>query len=168
MSLNVARLIRVFAAAALPVPLFVVGFCFSFLYLEYQGYSFENGTYFTSAMSFANSRHRAWETLWILLVMGYVLMCVPSFLYSFSLEFYRGKPSARYAGYVALGGALGGLASIFFIWLNPGCLVVGYWDIVTAYLLSVSIGAGIAALLSRIGPPKLKTGADSLRGEPVA
>ena len=160
MSLKVARLIRFFTAVALPVPLFVSIFYFSYFYKTYHGYNFESGTYFTNPMSLANCRHRAWESLWMFLFVGYVIMLVPSILYSISLEVYRSRPSSSYRVYVLLGGAMGGLASILFIWLNPGCLVADLGDVFTAYLLSVCIGAGIAVLLSRIGCP--------IRADPAA
>ena len=153
MSLKVARLIRIFTAVALPVPLFVSIFCFSYFYKTYHGYNFESGTYFTNPMSLANCRHRAWESLWMFLVVGYVIMLVPSILYAIALEVYRSKPSSSYRVYVLLGGAMGGLASLLYLWLNPGSRVADIMDVFNAYILAVFIGAGIAMLLSKIGCP---------------
>ena len=160
MSLKVARLIRIFTAVALPVPLFVGIFCFSYFYKTYHGYNFESGTYFTNPTSLANCRHRAWESLLMFLVVGYVIMLVPSILYAIALEVYRSRPSSSYRVYVLLGGVMGGLASLLCIWLNLGCLVSDILDVFAAYFLSVFIGAGIAVLLSKIGCP--------IRSDPAA
>ena len=153
MSLKAARLIRIFTAVALPVPLFVSIFYFSYFYKSYHGYNFENGTYFTNPMSLANSRKLAWTDFLLFLVVGYVIMLVPSILYSISLEVYRSRPSSSYRVYVLLGGAMGGLASLLYLRLNPGLFVRDIVDVFTAYFLSVFIGAGIAVLLSKIGCP---------------
>lgn len=160
MSLRVARLIRIFTAVALPVPLFVAIFHFSYFYKSYHGYNFENGTYFTNPMSLAACRSHAWTDFLFFLVLGYVIMLVPSILYAIALEVYRSKPSSSYRVYVLLGGAMGGLASLLHIWLNPGGLVADIMDVFTAYILSVFIGAGIAVLLSKIGGP--------IRSDPAA
>lgn len=161
MSLKVARLVRIFTAVALPVPLFVGIFYFSDFYTLYHGYNSDNGTYFTDSMSLSNCRKHAWTYFLFFVAVGYVIMIVPSFLCSISLEVYRSKPFASYMGYVTLGGAMGGVTSLPYIWFELGNI----WNVFTAYILFVFIGAGIAMFLSMIGHPKLKRRAESLKGE---
>jgi hypothetical protein len=156
MKLNIARLTRLFTGVLLPVPLFIAIFCFSYFYKSYQGYDFESRTYLTDAMSLSNSRKHMWTDMTAFLFFGYIYMLIRSVLYSISLEFYKARSFSSYIGYVTLGGTLGGLSSVLYIWLNPGCFVTDVLDAFTAFILSVFIGAALPILLSFMGHPKLK------------
>jgi hypothetical protein len=155
MSLTSDRLIRLFTAALLPVPLFITIFYFSYFYKSYHGYSFEIHAYITDAMSLANSQKLIWQDLLAFLFLGYFYMLIPSILFSITLEAYRTRSFASNICYVLLGGALGGLSSFLFIWVNPGHFVSDVLDAFMAFLLSIFIGATIPMLLRFVGDPKL-------------
>ena len=154
MSFNRARLIRLFIAALLPVPLFVSIFYLSDFYKVYHGYSFETRTYITDAMSLANSRKLMWDDVFAFLFFGYFYMLLPSILFSIALEVYRARPRASNIGYVTLGGTLGGISSFLFVWINPGGSVQDVLDAFIAIILSILIGAAIPAVAFRLSKPQ--------------
>lgn len=150
------RLIRLFTAALLPVPLFIAVFYFSYFYKLYHGYSFEIHAYITDSMSLANSHKLIWQDMLAFLFFGYFYMLIPSVLFSISLEVYRTRSFASNIGYVLLGGTLGGLSSFLLIWINPGGSVSDVLDAFIAFILSIFIGATIPMLLHFVGDPKLR------------
>ena len=86
--------------------------------------------------------------------MGYCFMLLPSILFSISLEAYRARPRASNIGYVTLGGALGGIASFLFIWINPDDSVQGILDAFMAFIFSICIGAAIPAVFCWLSKPQ--------------
>jgi hypothetical protein len=160
MSSIVAKLIRLFTAVILPVPLFVVIYSLPYSYEKYHGYDSELGAYNTDVTSLKFSRDHVWFDLAFMVFVGSWVCIGPSVLFSISLEVYRSRKFSSFNGYIALGGAVGGLTGIFDMWLFPTGVGPNVLDAITAVVLWFIIGAGIAAFLSMIGAPKLRAKTD--------
>jgi len=140
------RIIRFLLGFLLPVPLFVGFYYFSYFYKAYQGFDHENNIYLPNPQSIETARQHLGTDILFFVAMGFLLMGIPSLIYSLLLERYRmGSRFSpiSYAGWGALMGGISGLIAVCLRFL----LVEGVGGALVAILVSSFVGGVIPLLL---------------------
>jgi hypothetical protein len=136
--------------ALLPVPLFVGIYFFTYFYASYHGFDHETQTYIQGQENLRMARRHLITDVLLFLAVGYLLMGVPSLVYSFLLE--RRRASSRFAirSYIGLGVLLGGvagfIATFFMVTIVPDALLL--------IATSCAVGGLIPSLLALVFPER--------------
>jgi len=143
--------IRFIFGALIPVPLFIGIYYFSYFYNSYHGFDHESKTYLTSTADIAMSRKHLKTDVVILLLMGYLMMGIPSLAYSYLLERHRSGSRYKLRSYVGWGALMGGLVGFIAFGFD---MEGGLYDSLPDIAITTAVGASIPLLMAAIFPQR--------------
>jgi hypothetical protein len=151
MNLTPKRIIRFILGALLPVPLFVGIYYFTYFYTSYHGFDHESKTYMTSTNDIEISRQHLKLDILVFLAVGYFLMGIPSFVYSFLLERHTSSSSFRLRSYLGWGALMGGICGLIVACFQF-VLTDDAYDSLLLVAISCGVGGGIPLLMALVLP----------------